>query len=347
MKCKFVCFFFSFFWIFSLAACLVFFFNYIICRNIITIMFRQYHDIRHIGLGTKTHWNNISQETAAVPQKSSCDHITDQRLRWSIGATWCRYYYWYDISTSVKRVVFIRTHNTQTCERSTFSAVTQLEDPLASQQELTLNCGGGRRSSAGSVAPRRGRWISQTAGERGELFSSPSVSPRKPESGSSWQSPPPVPPSSDLRSAVTASQWLSGPWMLHSGLHHFQMNHSLKAFITWKGSSSCAANFFVNIFFRSTPKGTLVSSTSPPHNARRGLNQPIWWADILIRWRKCPECSTTCCLLTFSFREPSGLTEMFTDLQSEDTVTVFIDYKPISIFTYLFYLAVCPKKFQN
>lgn len=135
--------------------------------------------------------------------------------------------------------------------------------------------------------------------------------------------------------------------MLHSGLHHFQMNHSLKAFITWKGSSSCAANFFVKKFFRSTPKGTLVSSTSPPHKARRGLNQPIWWADILIRWRKCPECSTTCCLLTFSFREPSGLTEMFTDLQSEDTVTVFIDYKPISIFTYLFYLAVCPKEFQN
>lgn len=47
---------------------MVFFFNYIICRNIITIMFRQYHDIRNIGLGTKAPGITFPRRRRQVPR---------------------------------------------------------------------------------------------------------------------------------------------------------------------------------------------------------------------------------------------------------------------------------------
>lgn len=90
-------------------------------------MFQQYHDIRNIGLGTKAPGITFPRRRWQVP-RNWVDHITDQRLQWSISATWYQYYYWY-ISTSVKRVVFIRTH--------------------AEMWKVDLFCGNSARGSAG------------------------------------------------------------------------------------------------------------------------------------------------------------------------------------------------------
>lgn len=89
-----------------------------------------------------------------------------------------------------------------------------------------------------------------------------------------------------IRSKVTRPQCDSvAQWLLDAAFRpplRFRMNHL---------SLLSLERFLFLCSHLSAPKRTLVNSTSPPHKGCRRLNQSIWWADILIRWRNSPRTS--------------------------------------------------------